>query len=476
MINTLSLSSLQARFGGELVNGDVQFFSVSTNTRELSEKDLFIALKGERFDAHNFLDSAQISGACGLVVEQVDVTISLPQWVVKDTTLALGDIARAQRDQFTGKVVAVTGSSGKTTVKGMIFSVFQIAYGEQAFATKGNLNNHIGVPLTMLSLEKSHQYAVIEMGASSLKEIDYLTHIAKPDVAMVNNVMAAHVEGFGSIDNIATAKGEIYEGLQENGAAVINLDDVYAPQWLEQNYQRQIITYGLHESHHPYPHIQAKNVEHNTDGCASFQLCISEKEYPVHLCVLGMHNVANALAATACAYGLGLSSGENLTSDVITGDVIAKGLANFTGTAGRLERMDGMNGSVVIDDSYNANPRSVCAAIDVLADVPAKKILILGDMAELGDETLQAHQDIGLYSRDKNIDYLLTVGKYTKAASDHFSMNNFHFDHIDQLIDAAKVMADNHTVFLIKGSRSSRMDRVVEALKQRGEDDASLVS
>lgn len=465
MIKPLSLSLLQARFGGELINGDVQFSNISTNTRDISAQDLFVALKGERFDAHNFLDSAQASGACGLVVEQADEAVSLPQWVVKDTTLALGDIARAQRDEFAGKVVAVTGSSGKTTVKGMIFSVFQAAYGEQAFATKGNLNNHIGVPLTVLSLEKQHQYAVIEMGASGLKEIDYLTHIAKPHVAMVNNVMAAHVEGFGSIDNIATAKGEIYEGLQENGVAVINLDDVYAPQWLEQNQQRQIITYGLHESHHSYTHIQAAHVEHNTDGCASFQLCIDEKEYPVHLRVLGMHNVANALAAAACTYALD-----------IAGDVIAQGLENCTGAAGRLERMDGMKGSVVIDDSYNANPSSVCAAIDVLADVPAKKILILGDMAELGDETLQAHQDIGLYGRDKNIDYLLTVGTHTKAASDRFSVNNFHFDHIDQLIDAAKVMADNHTVFLIKGSRSSRMDRVVEALKQRGEDHASLVS
>ena len=203
----------------------------------------------------------------------------------------------------------------------------------------------------------------------------------------------------------------------------------------------------------------------NKDGCVCFQLHIDDVAVSVSLDVLGLHNVANALAAAACAYALGVDT-----------QIIAQGLENFSGVAGRLQRLSGINGSTVIDDSYNANPSSVCAAIDVLAGVPARKILILGDMAELGDGALQAHQDVGLYGRDKNIDYLLSVGAHTKAASDRFAVNNFHFDHIDQLIEAATKMADSQTVFLIKGSRSSRMDRVVQALIQRGENNnASLV-
>ncbi len=466
MIHALSFAHLQSRFGGDVIHGDVVFQTVNTNTRDLVYQDVFVALKGERFDAHNFLQQAVDKGACGLVVEKAISDISLPQWVVGDTTLALGHIAQAQRDQFAGKLVAITGSGGKTTVKGMLFSVLETAFNEKVFATHGNLNNHIGVPFSLLSLTSEHEYAVIEMGASAVGEIDYLTHMAKPHVALVNNVMAAHVEGFGSIDNIAIAKGEIYEGLSEQGIAIINVDDHYAPQWVLQNEHRSTLTYSVNPAQHSQADIQAHNIQQNNTGCVCFQLHINGVQVSVSLNVLGLHNVANALAAAACAYALGM--------DV---QAIAQGLENFTGVAGRLQRLHGINDSTIIDDSYNANPSSVCAAIDVLADVPAKKILVLGDMAELGSGTLKAHQDIGLYGRDKNIDYLLTVGAHMKAASDRFAVNNFHFDHMDQLIEAAKVMADSQTVFLIKGSRSSRMDKVVQALIQRGENNnASLVS
>jgi UDP-N-acetylmuramoyl-tripeptide--D-alanyl-D-alanine ligase len=454
MINALSLSRLQANFGGDIVNGDVRFSSLSINTRELAAGDLFVALKGERFDAHQFLAAAIDGGACGLVVHESIEGAILPQWIVEDTTLALGYIAQAHKEQFSGQLVAVTGSGGKTTVKSMLFSILSASVGDQVFATHGNLNNHIGVPLSLLSLEQHHQYAVIEMGASAVGEIDYLTHLAKPDVALVNNVMPAHVEGFGSIDNIATAKGEIYEGLSETGVAVVNLDDHYASQWLLQNKQRALITFSASAA----ADVQAMNIQSTKEGCFSFTLRLRDVEYPVSLQVLGLHNVANALASSACALALG-----------VAGDVIVEGLEVFSGVPGRLQCLKGVNGSSVIDDSYNANPSSVCAAIDVLADVSAKKIFILGDMAELGDTAIQAHQDIGLYGRDKNIDCLLSIGTYTKAASDCFAVNNFHFDEMDPLIDAAKAMADANTVFLIKGSRSSRMDRVVQALKQRGD-------
>jgi UDP-N-acetylmuramoyl-tripeptide--D-alanyl-D-alanine ligase len=466
MIHSCSFSHLQSRFGGELIHGDVTFQTVSTNTRDMAYQDVFVALKGERFDAHEFIQQAVEKGACGLVVEHVINGLELPQWVVSDTTLALGHIAEVQRDQFEGKLVAITGSGGKTTVKGMLFSILETAFNDKVFATQGNLNNHIGVPFSLFSLASQHEYAVIEMGASAVGEIAYLTHMAKPHVALVNNVMAAHVEGFGSIDNIATAKGEIYEGLSEQGIAVVNVDDHYAPQWLLQNTHRSTLTYSVNPSQHPHADVQAHNIQQGETGCVDFQLYVDDVQVPVSLHVLGLHNVANALAAATCAYALGLDA-----------KMIAQGLAHFMGVAGRLQRLQGINNSTIIDDSYNANPSSVCAAIDVLAGVPAKKILILGDMAELGDAALQAHQDVGLYGRDKNIDYLLSVGTHTKAASDRFAVNNFHFDHMDQLIEAAKVMADNQTVFLIKGSRSSRMDKVVQALIQRGENNnASLVS
>jgi UDP-N-acetylmuramoyl-tripeptide--D-alanyl-D-alanine ligase len=458
MINALSLSGLQKNYGGDIANGNVQFTSLSINTRELVVGDLFVALKGERFDAHQFLAAAIDGGACGLVVHERLEDVSLPQWIVEDTTLALGYIAQAHKKQFTGQLIAVTGSGGKTTVKGMLLSILNASVGDQVFATHGNLNNHIGVPLSLLSLEHHHQYAVIEMGASAVGEIDYLTHLANPNVALVNNVMPAHVEGFGSIDNIATAKGEVYEGLAELGVAVVNLDDHYASQWLLQNEQRTVITFSVSAAASSQTDVQAINIQSTKDGCFCFTLRLRDAEYPVCLHVLGLHNVANALAASACALALG-----------VAGDVIVSGLQSFSGVAGRLQCLKGVNGSSVIDDSYNANPSSVCAAIDVLADVSAKKILILGDMAELGDTAMQAHQDIGLYGRDKNIDCLLSIGTYTKAASDRFAVNNFHFNDIDLLINAARKMADSNTVFLIKGSRSSRMDRVVQALKQRGD-------
>lgn len=464
MIASLSLSALQECYGGEIIGGDVDVASLSINSREMKKGDVFVAIKGERFDAHDFIDSAIERGACAVVVHQIVPDTDIPQWIVADTTVALGHIAHAQRELFTGKLVAITGSSGKTTVKGMLLSILEAAEDDKVFATHGNLNNHIGVPLSLLSLEAKHRYAVIEMGASGLGEIDYLTRIAKPHVAVVNNVMPAHVEGFGSIDNIATAKGEIYEGLMHTGIAVVNVDDHYSGQWLAQNKQREIISYSANSTRHPQANIQVVNIQQQSNGCFSFSLQLREIQAALTLQVLGLHNVNNAVAAAACANALDVSVA-----------AIVKGLEAFSGVAGRLQCLKGVDGSTVIDDSYNANPSSVCAAIDVLANVPAKKILILGDMAELGDSAISAHQEVGLYGRDKNIDYLLTIGTYTKAASDRFSVNNFHFDDIDQLIGSAKTMADSNTVFLIKGSRSSRMDRVVQALVQRGDNNVSLV-
>ncbi|EGG93737.1 UDP-N-acetylmuramoylalanyl-D-glutamyl-2,6-diaminopimelate-D-alanyl-D- alanyl ligase [gamma proteobacterium IMCC1989] len=471
MIKPLDLQNLSRRFGGEVINNShaVNFSSVSINTRTMSVGDLFVAIKGDQFDGHQFVANAQNQGAIALVVEKEIVDSDLPQWLVGDTTLALGHIAEAQRDNFLGKIVAITGSSGKTTVKGMLESILRVAVSDHVFATKGNLNNHIGVPLSLLSLKSQHQYAVIEMGASAVGEIQYLTQMAKPDVAMINNVMSAHVEGFGSIDNIAKGKGEIYNGLTNAGVAVINIADKYAPQWLEQNSQRQTLLFSASTDvsnamdMNSVANITATNVKQKHNGCAKFDLQLLEKSTEINLSVLGMHNVANALAASTCAYALNISIED-----------IAQGLSEFTGVAGRLHCLEGVNDSTVIDDSYNANPNSFCAAIDVLSDMSAKTVLVMGDMAELGDDSDSEHEKIGRYANEKNIDLLLTLGRQSEEASKVFSGDKQHFDSVEQLITVAVQQANKSTVLLIKGSRSSRMDRVVQALTQRGDFNASL--
>lgn len=476
MIKPLDLQNLARRFGGEVINNShaVHFSSVSINTRTMDAGDLFVAIKGDQFDGHKFVASAQSQGAIALVVEKEILDSDLPQWLVGDTTLALGHIAEAQRDNFLGKIVAITGSSGKTTVKGMLESILRVAVSDHVFATKGNLNNHIGVPLSLLSLKSQHQYAVIEMGASAVGEIQYLTQMAKPDVAMINNVMSAHVEGFGSIDNIAKGKGEIYNGLTSAGIAVINIADKYAPQWLEQNSQRQTLLFsastatsnamGMNSvANVTATNIIATNVKQKHNGCAKFDLQLLEKSTEINLSVLGMHNVANALAASTCAYALNISIED-----------IAQGLSEFTGVAGRLQCLEGVNASTVIDDSYNANPNSFCAAIDVLSDMSAKTVLVMGDMAELGGDSDSEHEKIGCYANEKNIDLLLTLGQQSEKASKVFSGDKQHFDSVEQLITVAAQQANKSTVLLIKGSRSSRMDRVVQALTQRGDFNASL--
>jgi UDP-N-acetylmuramoyl-tripeptide--D-alanyl-D-alanine ligase len=463
MISPLNLNNLVSRFGGEVIknNNDISFNSVSINTRDIGAGDIFVAIKGDQFDGHDFATDAQAQGAIALVVEKEIMNSGLPQWLVHDTTLALGHIAEAQRDNFCGKIVAITGSSGKTTVKGMLESIVRVAVGNDVFATKGNFNNHIGVPLSLLSIQPNHQYAVIEMGASAVGEIEYLTQMASPHVAMINNVMSSHVEGFGSIDNIAKGKGEIYNGLTETGIAIINIADKYAPQWVQQNAQCQTLSFSV-EATVP-ANVTAHNIELKHNGCAKFDLQMLDKTTEINLSVLGMHNVSNALAASACACALEISI-----------DNVRQGLATFSGVAGRLQCLEGVNASSVIDDSYNANPNSFRAAIDVLSDMSAKTVLIMGDMAELGSDSDSEHEKIGAYADEKKIGLLLTLGQQSKKASNAFAGSKQHFNSIEQLITVAAQQANENTVLLIKGSRSSRMDRVVQALMQRGDTNASL--
>jgi UDP-N-acetylmuramoyl-tripeptide--D-alanyl-D-alanine ligase len=443
----------------ELHNGDAQFTSVNTDTRSLVAGELFVALRGDRFDAHNFLAQAAEKGVCGLVVEKFDPSIALPQLIVKDTLLALGQIAAMNRNAFEKPVLAITGSSGKTTVKTMLADILREC--GNVHATKGNLNNHIGVPITLLQLKAEHDFAVIEMGASAIGEIAYLCSLARPQVTMINNVMPAHIAGFGSIEGVAQAKGEIYESLSAQNAdaikstAVINIDDQFSPQWLA-SVQANIIRVSLNNSQ---TDCYAQNIKFTSDS-AQFDLVLKSKKITISVDVLGEHSVRNALMAAAMAYAVGASL-EN----------IQQGLAKFSPVGGRMSRHLGVNNTLIIDDSYNANPGSVRAAIDVLAVRKGQRILVLGDLGELGDDAENLHRQLGVYAKQKNIDHFFTLGVLTQHASEAYGeqLGQHHFSERELLIATLKELATPDTTILIKGSRSAKMDLVVSALCAIGE-------
>lgn len=451
MIKPLRLSqvveSTRSALNAKLHGQDVTFTRVTTDSRQLRSGDLFIALRGERFDGHDFIQRAADQGAVGAVVEQVNQQVSLPQLEVSDALLALGQMALLNRAEFHGPLVAITGSCGKTTVKAMVAEILRQR--GQVLATQGNLNNHIGVPLTLLQLQPEHEFAVIEMGASAGGEIGYLCALAQPSIAMINNVMPAHIEGFGSIEGVARAKGEIYRGLVAGGVAVVNIDDRFAPQWLPQVSDKKLIKVSLVNQ---AANCFAKDVEHFSDG-TRFILVFNGKEIDIDLNAMGEHSVRNALMAAACAAEAGASFHH-----------IQTGLANFTPVGGRMNALSTPSGATVIDDSYNANPGSVRAAIDVLSAQAGETILVLGDMAELGAEAASMHAEIGAYAKQKNINRLLTLGDLSCHASDAFGAAAQHFTDFSQLVSALVALSLPGTRILVKGSRSARMDRIVSAL------------
>ena len=451
MIAPLSLSRVaefcRLSLNAILHNGDTEFTRVNTDTRTLVAGELFVALRGENFDAHSFLTHAAEKHVCAMVVEKFDPSIALPQLVVSDTLLALGQIAALNRLAFSGKLLAITGSSGKTTVKTMLAEILREC--GEVLATKGNFNNHIGVPLTLLQLQAQHQYAVIEMGASAIGEIQYLCSLAKPSVSMVNNVMPAHIEGFGSIEGVAQAKSEIYQQLPADGTAVVNIDEPYAAQWLKK-IQSNVVTVSLANAE---AQCFAKNISYHTDR-VEFTLVMLQKEVSVGVNSLGKHSVRNALMAAAMAFAVGASVQQ-----------IKQGLENFAPVSGRMSRHIGVNNALIIDDSYNANPGSVRAAIDVLSAKQGQRILVLGDLAELGDDAAALHASLGAYAKNK-IDKFFTLGALSRHASEIFSGadNKSHFTSRDALIEQLTALATPNTTLLIKGSRSAKMDLVVSAL------------
>jgi len=454
----LTLSAAAAAFGGTLLYPDCSFRRVSTDSRRLRPGELFVALRGSRFDGHDFL--AQVADqACGLVVERPDKRLLLPQWVVADTTRALGQLALLARDQFTGPVIAVTGSSGKTTVKEMTAAILR-GLGP-VLATRGNLNNHIGLPLTLLSAEPEQRFAVLELGASAAGEIAYLASIAKPMVAVVTTVLPAHVQGFGSLAGVARGKGEIYAALGPRGTAVFNLD--LDARWLAQWRANLPCLQSLGFSPTDAADVTAHGVTFDAEGRASFLLRTPQGEVPVSLQIPGPHNVANALAAAACA----LAAGADLAA-------IAAGLRAVLPAPGRMQIKRGLREARLIDDSYNANPGSVRAAIDTLAGFGGRRLLVLGDMAELGSDAPGLHREVGAYAASRGLDGFYGCGPLSKLAAEAFGANAFTFADKEQLARALRDSLDADTTVLIKGSRSAGMEDIVQLLETGGADHAAL--
>lgn len=429
------------------IDTDVKFQGCSTDTRTIEKNNLYIALKGERFDGHDFFQQAQENGAVCFLSEK-DLNSELPTIQVKDTKLAMGRLAQAWRHNLNTPTVAVTGSNGKTTVKEMIKQILSCA--GSVHATQGNLNNDIGVPLTLFMLSKKDDYAVIEMGANHIGEISYLTSLAKPDVATITQCAPAHLEGFGSIDGVAKAKSEIFEGLDNDGIAVINADDDYADYWRDGVQGKRILSFGVNNKADVY----ASNIKVNLSGCA-FTLKTPEGQIDIKLSLLGEHNIMNALAAAACSIAIGIGL-----------DTVQKGLATMRAVKGRLQVVSGINNSLIIDDTYNANPKSLSAAVDTIAADSRAGFLVLGDMGELGDEAPAMHKEAGAYAKKQGIKQLFTLGNLSQHATNSFGKGASAFENHADLAAALKPLLNENVVVLVKGSRTMHMEDIVSSLAE----------
>ena len=440
--------------GARRHGGKAEVLRVSTDSRSLAAGDLFVALRGGNFDGHAYVAQAFDQGAAAAMVAEGELA-KHPEWAgkplleVDDTRLGLGRLAAWWRKEMGVPLVAVTGSNGKTTVKEMIAAILRRQAGMEAvLATQGNLNNDIGVPLTLLSLRREHRYGVIEMGMNHPGEIAYLTSLAKPDAAVVNNAQAAHLAGLGSVEAVARAKGEIFQGLAQDGVAVINADDPYADLWRELAGRRRTIFFGLDQP-------ADVGAEYRLDVLASaLEIHTPEGNASATLCVPGVHNVRNALAAAAAALALGVKP-----------EIIGQGLTAFAGVKGRLQNKAGLHGAILIDDTYNANPGSVTAAIRVLAATAGKKVLVLGDMGELGGKAAELHAGIGAAAREAGVDRLLALGENSIHAARAFGAGGQHFEYIEDLLAEAENELAPGVTLLVKGSRFMQMERVIKGLE-----------
>lgn len=436
----------------------VVFSGVGTDSRNVTPGELFVALSGERFDGHAYVRAAGEAGAVAAVVQRPVQDAGLPQVVVADTRRALGDLAAAWRSRFSIPVVGVTGSNGKTTTKEMIAAIFAARYGEpQRLATQGNLNNDIGVPLTIMRLRDAHRSAVVELGMNHPGEIAELARIAAPTVALVNNAQREHQEFMHTVEAVARENGAVISALAADGVAVFPGDDAYTSIWAELAGSRRCLRFGLVGD----VEVSARDIRPEPFA-TRFVLCTPDGEAEVTLAAAGMHNVRNALAAAACALGAGVDLPH-----------VARGLADFAPVKGRMQRHRLPGGALLIDDTYNANPDSVRAAIDVLASLPGPRALVLGDMGEVGDQGPAMHAEVGAYAKERGIDALFALGEATRATAQAFGSGSLHADGVEQL--ASAVMAIQPASVLVKGSRFMRMERVVQALQAGRSSDHSSI-
>lgn len=447
MLKPLLLSEVAATLNGRLVGADASFSGVSIDSRAIGQGQLFIALTGPRFDGHDYLNDVAAKGAVAALVEREVPESALPQLVVADTRVALGQLGALNRAGYDKPVAAITGSSGKTTVKEMLACILRTR--GPVLATKGNLNNDLGVPLTLLELTREHTSAVIELGASRIGEIAYTVAMTKPHVAVLNNAGTAHVGEFGGPDKIVEAKGEIIEGLAADGIAVLNLDDKAFAIWHARAAGRQVLSFSLKN---PEADFYASDMSLDARGCPRFTLHSPQGIEPVQINLLGTHNVANALAAAAAAHALGVSLFGIKTGLEAVQPVKGRAVAQVTGTGLR-----------IIDDTYNANPTSMCAAVDILAAFSGRTVLVLGDIGELGEWAEQGHREVGAYAADK-VSALYAVGPLMAHAVAAFGHQARHFANQADLITALRTEHEKNTTILIKGSRSAAMENVVAAL------------
>ncbi len=442
-----TLAAVAREVQGTLVGADRAFGVVTTDTRALGPGSLFVAIPGDRFDGNDFVDEASAKGAAGALVSRL-ATSPLPQIEVRDSRRALGAMGRAWRASFSLPVVAVTGSSGKTTVKELVAAILGVS--RSICVTQGNLNNDIGVPLTLMRLTHEHDALVIELGANHAGEIDYLARLAQPTVGIITNAAEAHLEGFGSLRGVCAAKGELLDHLPRAGTAVLNADDQFCRDWVARSRCEFTVTFGFAANADcrvlGEPHFRATGSE--------FRMRLPDgEEADVWLPLLGRQNVANALAAAAAAQAIGASSE----------DIVA-GLARAAPVRGRLRAVPGRNGATIIDDSYNANPGSVHAALDHLAALSGRRILVFGNMAELGPTAPALHQEIGEYARGR-CDVLLAIGDLASEAATVFGAAGQCLPDIEAAREALDPLLTSDTTVLVKGSRVMGLDRLVRTLE-----------
>jgi UDP-N-acetylmuramoyl-tripeptide--D-alanyl-D-alanine ligase len=452
MIDLLSFSSLENELSATLYGVDVSFNQLSTDTRSVSEGDVYLALKGDKFDGHDFIESAVAQGCAGVVGERdfADLTCNVASYLkVDNTEEALASLAKINRKKFKGKLIGLTGSAGKTSTKNMLSTILS-EFGE-TLATKGNFNNEIGVPLTLLNISAAHDYSVVEMGARNKGDIAYLSDIALPDIAMVLNAGSAHIEIFGSYEAIVETKGEIYDSLSADGIGVLNFDDPAFETWRERLGDRQGLSFSSESEN---ADVFATDIKCKSDG-SSFTLNYGEESLHVDLPMPGLHQVQNALAAATSA----IAAGCDLPG-------IVKGLEKVASSEGRMT-VSKLGGMSVLDDTYNANPVSMKAALNVLAMQEGYRIAVLGEMAELGPYASDAHMDVALHLAETGIEEVCLIGPFAQLMSEYIGERATVFDCKRSLAEHLLNSQKENKVIMIKGSRSAAMDEIVSLIKRR---------